>query len=212
MSKYNTYARRLNEAARGRFEEYTKAKEAYDAAKKKFDDHPYRKYTIGTISAEQQASRARAEADYLTAKSALAGAEKHLRDGAAELEGIGAELRKTVNDNAQARPEQLDMATLELLKSGILRPAEYAKLLSDNAENATMARLIGSYAAQAAKAATERADHAVLARVTADSRMADGSAYLEAFDDLAAIYGKCANNPAMIPHWDELTARVIEEF
>ena len=54
-----------------------------------------------------------------------------------------------------AKPGQVDTATVELLKSGILEPDEYARLMNDagTAGNATMQRIIGRFASEAAEQA-----------------------------------------------------------
>ena len=43
-------------------------------------------------------------------------------------------------------------------------------------------------------------------------RMIGADAYLANFDTLTEIYGRAVKNPALVPHWDELTAELVEGF
>ena len=129
------------------------------------------------------------------------------------------ELAAEIESAYSVDPAQLDNNTLELLKSGILSGSEYAKLLNaaQAAGNPTMVRLIGKYAQDAADAAATKygqSDRAAaeLRAVAYQSKANTGSAHLEAFDYLADVYRRCTNNPAMIGHWDELTAEAVQNF
>ena len=70
----------------------------------------------------------------------------------AEVAKIRSALEKAVTDFYAADPKAIDANTMELLKSGILKPAEYARLFdaADNGDNATMCRLIAQAAENAA--------------------------------------------------------------
>lgn len=129
------------------------------------------------------------------------------------------ELAAAIDDAYSADPAQLDTATLELLKSGILTGSEYAKLLEQAkaASNPTMVRMIGRYAGEAAKARGE--SHGMNDREATALRMAEynsrsytGGDRLQAFDNMVELYHRCTNNPAMIDHWDEFTAETVENF
>ena len=42
--------------------------------------------------------------------------------------------------------------------------------------------------------------------------MTGADAYLANFDTLTEIYGRAVKNPALVPHWDALTAELVEGF
>ena len=151
MSKFNSYARKLDEIAKAAFEEYRKAEQAYKKAEERQREYPQR----GGVTPEYAAKAARAQADFIEAKAAYDNARRNF--GAAEAKAIR-ELREgletAVNDAYSVDPAKLDGNTLELLKSGILNASEYAKIMSaaQAADNPTMVRMISKYAKDAADA------------------------------------------------------------
>ncbi len=217
MSKFNSYARKLDEIAKAAFEEYRKAEQAYKKAEEKQREYPQRG---GMVSPEYAAKAARAQADYLEAKAAYDNARRNF--GAAEAKAIR-ELREgletAVNDAYSVDPAKLDTATLELLKSGIMNASEYAKLMSaaQAADNPTMVRMIGKYAQDAADAmATKYGQNDPKARelrnVTYQSRAYTGSTYLANFDTVTDVFNRCTRNPALIDKWGDLTGEMVEQF
>ena len=105
------------------------------------------------------------------------------------------------------------------MKSGIMNAGEYSKLLEQAkaANNPTMVRMIGKYAADAAKARGE--SHGMNDREAQALRMAEynsrtytGGDRLQAFDNMVELYHRCTNNPGMIDHWGEFTAETVENF
>ena len=84
-------------------------------------------------------------------------------------------------------------------------------------ENATMVRMIGKYAGDAAKARGEShgmndCEATALRLAEYNSRSYTGGDRLEAFDNMVNLYHRCTNNPAMIDHWDELNGEIVEKF
>ena len=43
-------------------------------------------------------------------------------------------------------------------------------------------------------------------------RMTGANAYLANFDTLTEVYNRAVKNPALVPHWDELTGEMVEGF
>ena len=212
MSKYNSYAKRVNDIARGAFAEYNTALEAFNTAKKAYTSHPYVGMTTGAISAENAASLARAKADYLMAQTVLDAAKNKLQSGKESIRGIQREFVDALEKDVRIDPSKLDMGTLEILKSGIVRPEEYSKLIADNANNPTMIRMIASYAKKDSENVIEKSAKFTLLRAIEESKNASGDAYRESFDNLCGTYDHCANNPLMIGHWEEFTAETVENF
>ena len=209
MSKFNSYARRLNEAAKNAFEKYKKAEKVYQAAEDRRRNMPW------NATAEDKTI---AEARLIEARNDLKKAQEALYSVTSELKGIRGELAEALGRAYTANPEDIDPNTMELLKSGILTPAEYVKLANGaiSSGNNTMLRLIGSYAEKLANdlqgnkdAMTERG---TLYSVSSRAKGSTGAAELGTFDNLVNTFERCANNPRMIDNWDELTQGTIEAF
>ena len=216
MSKFNSYAKKLDEQARAAFKAYRDAEAAYKKAEQKAREYPQRH---GMVDAQYAAKSARAQADFLEAKQAYDTARRTFRDSDTQFNGMRSELAAAINDAYSVDPAKLDSNTLELLKSGILNGSEYAKLLNEAkaANNPTMVRMIGKYAADAAAARGEKYgqndEQARAMRLTEyESRNFTGGDRLEAFDNMVELYHRCTNNPGMIDHWDEFTADTVENF
>ena len=212
MSKYNSYAKRVDELARGLFNEYNKALEGFQRAEVYYKANKRPDHGMWSADAEKIALAAEAEAKYQRAKADLEKAKNALNNGKAQIRSIQREFETALDADIRIDPKALDMATVEILKSGILRPHEYAQLVSDNASNPTMARMIGAYAGQALEKASDRAERTHLLHAVEDSKKADGGERRESFDNFCTIYDKCANNPALIACWDELTNNMVPNF
>lgn len=216
MSKFNGYAKKLDEQARAAFKAYRDAEAAYKKAEQKAREYPQRN---GMVNADYAAKSARAQADFLEAKQAYETARRTFRESDTQFNAMRRELAAAIDDAYSADPAQLDTATLELLKSGILTGSEYAKLLEQAkaASNPTMVRMIGRYAGEAAKARGE--SHGMNDREATALRMAEynsrsytGGDRLQAFDNMVELYHRCIRNPSMIDHWDRFTAETVEKF
>lgn len=215
MSKYNEYVRKLDNLARSSFEAYAKAKETYDKAEKRYKEDRRPSSGIWVADAERIARAAHAEGDWVTAQDTFKKAKMEYERSLDEVDRIRAELEQRINADMIANPAALDANTLELLKSGILKPQEYAHLLEKNSDNPTMRRMIGEYARQRAAAAerdNDRQARAAFNVVAQDAQNSDGRQYLEVFDAISGVYRRCVNNPAMIGHWESLTAEPIKNF
>lgn len=211
MSEFNHYIRQINDIAAEAFKEYTAVETAYKNAENKKNAFPRR----NGLGADYAAKSARAEADYA---EALAAYDKFRKNGFYGYRQRMNEVRKefvaAVESHFTADPAALDMATLELLKSGILKPAEYNRLMDKaiNDNNHTMARMIGQHAKAAAENAGDRDTATALRSVSYKSNGMNGSNYVEAFDFVTGLYDRCSRNPALYSKWDELAGEVIEKF
>lgn len=218
MSKFNNYARRLDNAAKKIFSEYQEAEAAFNAAESAKSNGPQ----LGRWrDAQTEAQVARLEADYLEAKAAFDDARRRLPErGRKETQEIRAELVRDIKNGFTVDPAKVDIAALELMKSGVCGAADYEKMMSDadREANTTMIRLVASYAKKAYEAARESkapVGQEELARLyDLGQRGADyaESVLLNSFDTLADIFQRAMNNSAMIDHWGELTSSIIEAF
>lgn len=216
MSKFNSYAKKVDEIAKAAFEEYRKADRAYKTAVEKAEQYPQRH---GFVAAEYEAKAARARADLLDAQRALEEARRALAAHISDIAALRKELSAALDGQYVADPAALDGNTLELLKSGILKSSEYARLMNkaQSEGNHTMARLIAKYAGDAAAEMGSRygASDPTAMELRAISRAANqdnGNETLQAFDVMADLYNRTANNPLMIDHWDELIGGLVKNF
>ena len=217
MSKFNTYAKELDAVARDAFKELNEAKTALDRATEKRDAYPEKH---GIVNAEYAAKSARAKADYVEARDKYDVLRRSLPESCnGKIKEIRERLEKSLAARYEVKPEHVDGNAVELLKSGIMRPDDYASLFNKmvGAENFTMARLIGKYAADSANAIAEKdgnnsPDAVQLRTIANNARTYNGNVYREAFDFLKDTLHRSLKNPAMIPSWDMLTAETVSNF
>ena len=211
MSQFNSFVQEVNDIAQASFEKIQDAEKAYKAAESKRNATPFKK----GLGYEYEAKAARAEAIYREAKADYDKLSRALPDQTrAEVAKVRAKLETAVNAFYTADPKAIDGNTMELLRSGILKPAEYATLFenANQANNATMCRLIAKAAADAAESAKDD-DVARQFRHTANrGRDVTGKPYMDAFDSMAAALDRSLRRTYLIPKWDEMTANIRENF
>lgn len=218
VSKYQKYAKEVDVLARTAFTNYTKAEARLIKAQQQAKAFP----RGASHEISYQAKAAAAEAEVAAAKDELIKAKQDLEGVSAELNEIRSRLVAEVEDSLAADPSQVDLATVELLKSGTLKANEYERLMrkAQAAENTAMIRLAGKYAMSAASAAEKEygADHpkarelreiGLLAEVVDNDRSAH---ILNQFDYLASALETTSKNPAMIQDWESLTSAVVDSF
>ena len=211
MSRFNSYAKRMNEIANATFEEYRRAEAAVKSAESRYNAYPRR----NGADPAYMAKSARAEADLAEARNAFDQMRRHLFDDKRrEIAAVRAELEKAVFDAFAADPKAVDMNTLAFMNSGILTAAEYNRLIDASAAagNHTMVRLL----AQSAKDRADKANDSDTAReyrlVAQKGKGANGREFLEAFDYMGDVFNRCERNFSLAGKWDELTADVVENF
>ena len=211
MSKFNNYARKMNEIANATFEEYRRAEAAVKSAESRYNAYPRR----NGADPSYMAKSARAEADLAEANAQFEHCRRHLFDDKRkEIGSVREELEKAVFDAFAADPKAVDMNTLALMNSGILTAAEYNRLIdaSTAAGNHTVVRLL----AQSAKDRADKVNDSDTAReyrlVAQKGKGANGREFLEAFDYMGDVFNRCERNFSLAGKWDELTADVVENF
>lgn len=210
-----SYKEIINNLARETFEELLAKKEAYNKAEARKHDFPQRG---GLVNADYQAKASRAQADFLEAQEAWRATQRNLPGRALEkLAAIRREYEGELAQRFAVDPAKLDTASMELLKSGIMRPEEYASMFNQaaNAGNVTMTRMISKYAAEAAEAAAKKyGENSSQARelrmIGYNGNLDPAKDHLDTFDGVVEVFRRTVDNPAMIPHWDELTAQLLE--
>ena len=221
MSKFNSYARKVDELARKAFEEYEAAAAVLKKAEAAQSEFPQR---MGrTMDAVKEAKRARAQADYLEAQAKMRQTKNNMDGYNDTVAAVRRELAAAVDAAFVVDPAQVDSSAVELMKSGICGAADYERLLADayKANNQTMIRLIASYAGKAAESLMEsdgrisydrRAEFSRLNAVGQQGAGYTSRAKLQEFDVLADAFKRTMRNPAMIGSWDALTAGIVESF
>lgn len=214
MSKYNSIARELDNAFKAARTEYTTA---YNAVE----------------SARQAANEAGADAlKKQIAALQLQVAEETMREESAriwsEFDAKAAALRhaleKEVQTNSLADPAAIDSNAVGLMKTGILTTDDYFNFADKYDGNATMLRLIGYYAREAATDAESRKDRIALTVLAQDCAIGTGKT-LKAFDELLTAANYCSGRGGngtrsttpgvtinMGEKWDTLTADAVRDF
>ena len=212
MSKFNDYAKKMNEIANGTFEEYRRAEAAVKSAESRYNAYPRR----NGADPAYMAKSARAEADLAEARNAFDQMRRHLFDDKRrEIAAVRAELEKTVFDAFAADPKAVDSNTLALMNSGIMTADEYSRLIDSAiaSGNYTMTRLLAKSAADMAERTKGDADVSRSYRlVSHKGKGMNGSEYMEAFDCLCRTFDRCERNFALSTKWDELTSPIMDSF
>ena len=215
MSKFNRHARELDTIAKETFTNYREAETQLKAAQSRADE-------LGkhaSESAENAAKYARAQATLIEAKENMRAASDEFEAGRKSIKAIRDRLAAEISEEYAAKPEQIDLATIELMKAGVMSSSEYRRIFdavrADG--NSTMARIIAKYAAgEAEKAVRQNGEFDEEAsgfrQIVFDGRHENGSEYLEAFDSFVNVYNRTEHNTALIGYWDELTSAAIENF
>lgn len=214
MSKFKPYAERVNSIAKAAFDAYNEAARKLEKAEARYKElsSPYN--DPNHTDYEMQARVARAKADMLEAQQALRDAQKFMQSETASIKAVGRELQEAVTREYAAKGEEVDLATLELMKSGILKAPEYFTLYeaAQGNGNNTMCRLIAKYAGEAADKAPTKELQERLNTLATVAQHTPGKAHMDAFNVLEDAFNRTANNPAMMPRWGEITDSVIENF
>ncbi len=216
MSKFNHYAKELDQTVKASFEVYRKAKRDLEDAieyQRKHPDDPY-------ASPEEKVAAARARASYLVAEDNFKKTQKSFgEEGARAIGKLREGLALAIDHEFAVDPAQIDHNAMELLKSGIMSAGEYKKLADDaeSRNNYTMSRMIGKYAQDAADRISKEygesdREATILRNVANQSRRNTGRGMLDVFDSMSRAYNRCTNNPALMEKWDDLFSDIVEDF
>ena len=135
---------------------------------------------------------------------------------------IRAELEQAVRAANIANPDAIDNNALELMKTGVLSPADYSAFMERFDNNRTMLKLVGHYAAEAAKTTDSRREAAALNAIALDCQSGEG-AVMRAWDSISAISDSCGDGDgyrrkspgvivSMSEKWDDLAGEAVENF
>lgn len=197
----NEYIKKIDDAARDSLRRMATAQRGLKRAEKLMKD----------------ASGSHDERRVLNAKSYLLDAQEEVKKARKNAEaaldglsGIRAEVvRKAVVASAM-NPDDVDNNALEIMKSGICRPADFDFLARKYSGNATMTRLIGKFAAEAANGEKDdpTARSAFFTVATRANEAVDPTAGTADVDLMLDVFKRCINNVNLIERYDELTVPV----
>lgn len=223
MSKYRTYAQRLDEDFKQARDQYAKAFNDLEEAKREVF-----RSRVGTTGNEIE-DALRKNSAQLSQERAQAAFDAAERTVWAEFNERRAALRRDLSNDIKrdnlANPDQVDMPTLELLKSGILTAKDMEALVIKFDTVPTMLRLIGKTARDMANSITdidrkqEKAQLMYIDQITKDGN----SSILRNWDDLSSIADHCSGQAGyrkatpdhiitMGQHWEDLSSNAIENF
>lgn len=214
MTQFHSYAVKADNTAREAFTRYISAAEQLKKAERAEREYPHRSVTDSSY----EAKRARAIADHAEAKQLVKHAQEALHDAAAQIAAARSDLATELDKVYSMDAEKIDTKALEMLKSGLMKSDEYFRMLAkaEAAENYTLMRFIGKYAAEAAEAEQKRsgdtAEAQALRAISYEAQNDPRSAILEKYDLIIEVSKRAADNPGMISHWTELVGQTVADF
>ena len=223
MSRYNTYARRLDTTFRSARDEYAAAYDNLVQARQA--DTDAKAWKPNDNEEDKRLRIATAELELNKADAAFKIAESRIwPEFDAKCKELRKELEKDVQKNSLANPDAIDANALELLKSGALTVEDYYSFAERYESNATMLRVISKYALDASENADDTKD-AVALRILSDNCKTGMGTVLRAWNELEGLAGYCSgrggsrNAPtspdfaiSMGKWWEELAGQSIENF
>lgn len=150
MSKFNSYARRLEDA-------FMEARRAYNEAADKVAEAEQAKekaaaQRVENYPGECAARRVRAEARLIEERGRFDKAKSEIWEQYDRaVEALTRELSEAVRADSTANPDAIDANGLELMKSEIMTADDFESFLSRYDNNPTMLKMIAKYAAEAAE-------------------------------------------------------------
>lgn len=207
MSKFNVYARRVDDVVRAYAKEYRLAKAAVIDAE---EQHNKAKANMG-LNAETRCKEATAAAQLQLARDNFRNVKFNLVKMNDEVSAIRQELVSAIDSEYAAKSSDIDMQTMELLKSGILTERDYVDLLA-HAQNHTMKRLIAEKMDNWAASLPDKIKATHIRQLAIKARGDDGREYVAAFDYLADAVNRTTKNDALFDRWDDIAKQTIESF
>ena len=216
MSKFNIFAKRLDEAFRKSHSEYNTAFHALECAQQASRDA--NAWKPGDSAEEKQASIDCAAVKLHDAEATFSEVSARIWDNfKTTCHTIRAELEQAVRTANIVNPDAINNNALELMKSGVMTSDDYAAFVKKYGNNPTMLRLISHYSAAAAKAQDGSSEAAALNSIS-DACQSWKGKVLQKFDDLLDYCGNITGHEepdevsGMIEKWDELSLNSVENF
>jgi len=214
MSRFNYYARKLEELT---MEAVKQLKEAEENEKRTSQDLSLYPERHGFVDVKYQV-------EHEKRKLAHKEAEMHLREVrnnipfelSKQLKELRSQLKADADNYFAVDPSQLQPEVVSFLESGITNFNDYQKLMrtaiSDS--NVTMIRMIANSANKTADGISDPTDRMKLKAVAAEANKYTTDNYLTAFDGLVSVSERCMSNTRLADHWntDLGIGNAIKEF
>ncbi len=149
MSKYNDYARELDNAFKTARTAYIDAYNKLQDAKNALDES--KEFRKEKKVGENEIIRKKAELEYSQAKQEFEDVQRTAWPGyESTVKKLTSELDKAIQKDNVASPDALDENGLKLLESGVMSADDYADMLQRYDNNPTMLKIVGKHAEQRA--------------------------------------------------------------
>lgn len=216
MSKFNIFAKRLDEAFRKSCSEYNAAFHALECTQQASRDA--NAWKPGDSAEEKQASIDCAAVKLHDAEATFSEVSARIWDNfKTTRHTIRAELEQAVRTADIVNPDAINNNALELMKSGVMTSDDYAAFVKKYGNNPTMLRLISHYSAAAAKAQDGSSEAAALNAIS-NACQSWKDEILQKFDDFSDYCGDITGHEEpdevsrMSEKWDELSLNAVENF
>lgn len=223
MSRYNTYAWKLNTIFETARDEYAEAYSSLEQARQA--DTDAKAWKPNDNEEDKRLRIATAELELNKADAAFKIAESRIwPEFDAKCKELRKELEKDVQKDGLANPEAIDANALELLKSGVLTVEDYSAFSEKYSGNSTMLKLVAKYALEASEKTDDVEDAAAL-RILSDNCKTGMGTVLRAWNELEGVASYCSGRGgssrsvttpehiiSMGKWWEELTGQAIENF
>ena len=213
MTRFNTYAKQLDEAfkgARSAYQEEFNKLEALRQQLQKEHDPNRRIVRQAELTAGEEAFRTNS---------------RHIWEG---FDNKCAELRTALNTDVKkhslAASEDIDMGALELMKAGVLTTEDYSNFAEKYDGNATMLKLIAHYAGEAAAQTQNRKSAAALHALASNCATGMGK-IINSWNELEVTANYCSGRGAsgaksttpefvlaMGKRWEEASGEAVASF
>lgn len=227
MTKYNSYAKKLDELFREARDTYAALVARMEEARR--EDSRAKAWFVETYVGEREtrrltaAARVREECARFRSEGPRVWAEFD-----AKAKALRKEFTEAIKAGSLASPDDVDANALELLKSGVLTPDDMIMFADRYDGNPTMLKLISKYANDAAIAARDSGNKPAFVQyaAVAESTRSGDAKIVKAFDELATTASYCSgvshgndrrtsdpdHTVRMGREWERLTSEKIANF
>ena len=225
MTKFNTFAQRLDEAFRTSQAAYAEEVAKLTTAQKTRDSafSWSGERAVGTAAALQQAQQKAADVGLKAAQETFHKSARRIMDSYTDkVAALKREVADAVNAANLVDTSQIDSSAIALLSSGIMNSADYRHMMEQFKGNVTMRRMIGEYARRAAEDHKDDRNESAALRAICNEAGQESFGIIETFNSLADASLRCmgASNPErytfaqdMQAHWNDGDIRAaIENF
>lgn len=214
MSRFNSYAKKLETITFEAVKKIKDAEERYKKADASSKEYPER---FGMIEASYQREYLKRQLELNDAKENLKKVKENTPKAfKAELSELRRRLQNEVNDYFAIDASKMQPEVVSFLNSGILKVNDYVKLMdvAVSEGNISMIRLIADRAEKYASSIDDVRERATLKAIASKVDNYKPETYMTAFDSIAYVSDRCLNNTRLIDYWntDLSIGQAVEAF